>query len=126
MGQHALAEIRSPVARVIDGDTFDLATGARVRLQGISAPERDERGGAAATDALRRRIAGKTLRCEDSGERSHGRLVARCYQEEEDIGGWLVAQGLARDCPRHSGGYYAARETAESRALPLPPYCRAR
>ncbi len=122
-GREDRPEILSEVTRVIDGDTFDLAEGSRIRLQGISAPERDEPGGSEATRAMKAHISGNLVRCEDSGGRSHGRVVARCFLGAEDIGGWLVSEGLARDCPRHSGGFYAAWETAESRTLPLPPYC---
>lgn len=33
------------------------------------------------------------------------------------------APGLARDCPRYSGGRHQRFETDASRALPLPDYC---
>ncbi len=77
-----------------------------------------------ATAALRRMIEGRSILCEDSGERSHRRVVARCFIGGEDVGRALIREGLARDCPRHSGGRYAGDETAAGRRLGLPPYCR--
>ncbi|MEM1314937.1 MAG: hypothetical protein AAGI51_10310 [Pseudomonadota bacterium] len=63
-------------ARVVDGDTLRLG-GERVRLEAIDAPERDRRcedavgrayaRGRAATEALRRLIRGRTVRCEGLG-----------------------------------------------------------
>jgi len=114
------------VQRVIDGDTLDLVDGRRIRLMGVSAPERDEPGGAEATAALRALVEHREITCIDSGERSHRRVVARCFSGREDLARRLIQIGLARDCPRHSGGLYQKDETAASRRLPLPDYCERR
>ncbi len=42
-------------AHVVDGDTVDVV-GVRVRLQGVAAPELDERGGRAAQRYLHERV----------------------------------------------------------------------
>jgi endonuclease YncB( thermonuclease family) len=126
LGWGQQARFSGEVVKVIDGDTLDLADGRRIRLMGVSAPERDEPGGAEATAALRALAERREITCIDSGERSHRRVVARCFSGEEDLARRLVQIGLARDCPRHSGGLYAADETAASRRLPLPGYCRIR
>lgn len=110
-------------ARVIDGDTVEVAR-VRVRLAGVAAPERSEAGGPAATEALRRIVAGQTVRCALSGERSHDRQVGVCWAGSQDIGAAVIAAGVARDCPRYSNGRYAALEPPEAARLPLPRYCR--
>ena len=116
--------------RVIDGDTFVLG-GARIRLQGVDAPEVSDRcigadgGGFScgdwATDALRALLAGGRLTCHDLGERSYNRVVARCNLDGQDLGALLVERGIARACPRyaerhaHSRGYMALEEQAIAR-----------
>jgi micrococcal nuclease len=72
-------------------------------------------------------------RCELDGERTHDRCVGICYLHGEDISKIMVRGGLARDCPRFSGGRYAEAErraTAEGatigRTYRLPGYCRRR
>ena len=52
--------------------------------------------------------------------------VGWCYLDGQDIAEALVRAGLARDCPRFSGGQYAAAETPAARGLPFPSYCRPR
>lgn len=59
---------------------------------------------------MRRMVDGRELRCELDGEQTHDRCVAVCYLEGEDISEILVRRGLARDCPRFSGGRYAEAE----------------
>ena len=130
LGTHgAFAEasvISSRLTRVIDGGAFDLETGQRIRLQGISAPERHDPGGAQATAAMRALVEKRRVTCLDSGDRSYKRVVARCFLGETDVAAWLIARGLARDCPRFSGGRYQPLETANSLSLPLPRYCEPR
>jgi endonuclease YncB( thermonuclease family) len=63
---------------VEDGDTFILASGQRVRLIGINAPERGSDGFAAATNALDGYIARKTVYLEYDRyqDDKYGRLLA--------------------------------------------------
>jgi len=49
------------VTRVVDGDTFVLSNGDRVRLADIDAPESYESGFTASTDALSSLVLGKTV-----------------------------------------------------------------
>lgn len=113
------------LAVVLDGDTIALG-GTHIRLQGIAAPEIREPGGPESRDWLRRLLAGEMVRCEPDGTRTWERVVAVCYVRGRDIGEALVAAGMARDCDRFSGGRYRAVETAASRALPFPNYCKAK
>ncbi len=65
------------VTRVIDGDTFETASRKRpVRLANVDAPEKGERGGAAATNALRNLIAGETVEVDTVARDKYGRSVA--------------------------------------------------
>jgi len=47
--------------KVIDGDTFQLASGKRIRPEGYNAPEKREKGSQKATQQLKRLIQGKTV-----------------------------------------------------------------
>lgn len=49
------------VVRVIDGDTFDIASGERVRLLGVDTPEREECYYQPAKDFVREWIEGKEV-----------------------------------------------------------------
>lgn len=110
---------------VIDGDTLRVGD-VKVRLAGLAAPEKHEPGGAEATEFMRRKLNGRVVRCELDGEKSYDRLIGRCYLDGADVAALLVSEGLARDCPRYSGGRYSAFERAEAALLPLPGYCRPR
>jgi endonuclease YncB( thermonuclease family) len=120
------------VTHVRDGDTIELGSLA-IRLQGLAAPEGDEPGGTEASDAMRALVLGRSLRCELDGDRTHDRCVAVCYLDAEDIAESMVRQGLARDCPRFSGGRYRSAEIRAAAAgatigkdYVLPVYCRSR
>ena len=113
------------VTFIRDGDTIEVE-GVPIRLTGLAAPESYESGGSAATTAMREIVseAGGRLRCELTGETSHDRQVGICYTPDgDDIAALTVARGVARDCPRYSGGAYRQFETDASRGLPLPDYC---
>lgn len=117
--------LEGPVTHIRDGDTIEV-DGVPIRLNGLAAPERDEPGGPEATAMMQRIVhqAGP-LRCELTGETSYDRQIGSCFTPSgQDIAALMVAQGVARDCPRYSGGRYQQYETDASRALPLPGYCR--
>jgi endonuclease YncB( thermonuclease family) len=110
------------VARIIDGDTIDIA-GTRIRLAGIDAPESDQsctdsgnrawRCGKAATQAISARIAGRPLKCETSGLDRYRRVLATCaLPDGSDINAWMVRQGWA--LAYYSEAYRA--EEGEARA----------
>lgn len=111
------------VTHVRDGDTIVFGK-QPIRLDGIAAPERNEPGGKEATAYMRQLMLGKLLNCIDNGQWTHDRLVVVCHLNGEDIGRLIVAGGLARDCPQFSGSRYTGAETAASRALPFPRYCK--
>jgi endonuclease YncB( thermonuclease family) len=92
-------------ARVLDGDSIEIS-GARIRLQGIDAPESDQtcadaRGqtwpcGKAAAQELRRHIGARELRCEPRGLDRYHRILAICFVPDgSDVNAWMVRQGWA-------------------------------
>lgn len=118
-------ETISGPARARDADTLVVA-GIPVRLNGVAAPELSEPGGAEATAAMVRMIAGRIVTCELNGQRTHDRMVGICYVDGVDVGEAIIAAGFARDCPRFSKGRYQHAETEASRRQPFPAYCRPR
>lgn len=116
------------VTKVRDGDTLEV-NGVAVRLRGVTAPERSHPLGMLATQAMREFALGHRVTCWPDGTRSYDRIVAVCERDGVDLGAFLIFRGLARDCPRFSGGRYAAleREGAQRTRIrelyPLPDYC---
>jgi endonuclease YncB( thermonuclease family) len=112
-------------ARTIDGDTLEIGA-VSVRLKGIAAPERDEPGGSEATEAMRRLIGDREVRCELTGERTHGRAVGFCRAGATDLNGSMVQGGWALSCPRFSPRYVGAEPDSgivQRMGYQLPPYC---
>ncbi len=110
-------------ARVVDGDTLDVA-GKRVRLEGIDAPEsaqscaRASEGtwkcGKAASDALREMIGRRRVECRSDGKDGYGRVLGICSVGGQEINAELVRQGYAWAFVKYSDSYVA--QEAEARA----------
>ena len=88
------------VATIIDGDTFDLADGTRVRMLGIDTPERSapaECWANEAYNALSQRLAGRRVRLEYDVERTdvYGRTLAWVYDGDVFVNGTMLADGHA-------------------------------
>lgn len=105
-------------ARVVDGDTLDLA-GTRVRLHGIDAPEtaqtcrRSGRNWACGTDATRAleaEIGGRTVNCEEQDIDRYGRVVGICHAGSQDLNAWMVRSGWAVAYRQYGGDTYDADE----------------
>jgi len=96
------------VGYVIDGDTFRLESGERIRIAGIDTPE-TQKGqakcgaeivlGRSATALARTLLDGRTVTIIRVG-RSYNRTVARVTLAGRDVGSELVASGVARWWPR--------------------------
>lgn len=69
------------VTRVVDGDTFDISNGERVRLADVNAPEKRPTGFDEPTDALESMIGNREvfLDIDDKGPTSFGRLICVVY-----------------------------------------------
>jgi endonuclease YncB( thermonuclease family) len=99
---------------VIDGDTLDVGE-TRVRLHGIDAPERDQPCttlsgqnwgcGDWVTRQVRDLYQGATARCVAVDTDRYGRMVAKCFVADQDIGRQLVEAGLAYAYRRYSYDY---------------------
>lgn len=88
---------RFVVARIIDGDTFELAGGDRVRLLGIDAPERDEPLHAEAAARLAELTLGRQVSLTFGSRRRdrYGRLLAFVWADTVPVNRRMVADGLA-------------------------------
>jgi endonuclease YncB( thermonuclease family) len=112
------------VTHVRDGDTIEVGK-IPIRLNGVSAPELKEPLGPQSKKFMLDLVDGESVGCELTGAKTYDRLVGTCYLGSKDIGIKVIEAGLALDCPRYSGGRYAAFEVADARErIKLPGYCR--
>ena len=106
--------------KIVDGDTLwvcDQSVCEKIRLCGIDAPEKRQAGATAATQALKKLVSGKTIKCifvgggsicDDRSYLKNGdRFVAQCFVDNIDIAAELVRQSHACDWPKYSGGLYS-------------------
>jgi endonuclease YncB( thermonuclease family) len=110
-------------ASVVDGDTLEIH-GQRVRLIGIDAFESDQtcldaagqswRCGQRAALALADGIGAATVTCEGDERDRYGRLLAVCQAHGEDLGAWLVSEGLALAYRRYSTAYIGQENAARA------------
>jgi micrococcal nuclease len=92
------AVLAGRVTRVIDGDTLDvlLASGrVRVRLHGVDAPERDQRGGRQSHEWLQQRVQNRQVLLEPVSQDRYDRLVAIVFLEEVNVNRELLRSGHA-------------------------------
>jgi endonuclease YncB( thermonuclease family) len=109
------------VSEVVDGDTVHLQpVGGRqeikARLLGIDAPEICQSFGHEAHNALARRLTDKVVMVESNRQDDYGRALTRIYLNGEDMGGWLVRQGLAWSYGAGRGKGPYRMDEAEARA----------
>ena len=111
-------------ARVIDGDTIAIGE-VRVRLEGIDAPETDQKCkdsagqdylcGIAASKALRDLIGRDPVTCERVGKDGYGRMLGVCKNSGSvDLNAELVRRGLAVAFRRYSMRYAQVEDTARA------------
>jgi endonuclease YncB( thermonuclease family) len=109
---------------VIDGDTIDV-DGARIRLEGIDAPETDQSCadahgqswpcGRAATRELKSHLASREVTCSTTGYDRYRRVLAVCsVAGDGDVNAWMVRQGWA--IAYGYAGIYQAEQDAAQRA----------
>lgn len=116
----AAAQTLSGSARIVDGDTLEVA-GQRIRLWGIDAPERGQTCGGRdgriyecgrdAAAVLAELARGRVV-CEPRERDRYGRIVAVCRTDAGDLGAAMVRRGWAVDYTRYSRGAYRAEEAA--------------
>ena len=122
-------------ANVTDGDTIKI-NDQKIRLFGIDAPEtkqfckevylsflifnfkRDYKCGEKSTNALKKKIKDKKIRCliQDKKDR-YRRNIGICYLKKQDINSWLVKNGYAIAYRRYSKKYIMDEQFAEDNKL---------
>ena len=99
----ASSSIYAVVSFVVDGDTFEIEGGERVRLLGVDTPERGECYYTEATEFLREQIEGKRVRLEsDVTDRDkYSRLLRHVFLEEDErhLNAVLIDDGYATVLP---------------------------
>lgn len=104
------------VTRVFDGDTLwvqPLPDGRyrKLRLDGLDAPEICQDGGLTSRDALAARVLQQLVTVRERTSDDYGRALVRLSHAGEDVGAWMVRQGMAWSYRwRHSDGPYADDE----------------
>ena len=117
------AETLAGYPEILDGDTLRFASGERVRLAGVDAPESSQLCakasgkrygcGRAAREALKTLVGSGLVRCEASQRGRYGRLIAVCFNADgQDVAGRLVAQGWALAYRRYSSEYVSREQAA--------------
>lgn len=87
---------RGKVKRVIDGDTFELRSGERVRIAGLNAPELSERGGQGAKRRLQEKLrVGRSIGLSMPLAKSYGRTIRKVTVKGKNINK-LVAKPTQR------------------------------
>ena len=122
-------------ANVTDGDTIKI-NDQKIRLFGIDAPEtkqfckevylsflifnfkRDYKCGEKSTNALKKKIQGKNIRClVQNNKDRYRRNIGICYLKKQDINSWLVKNGYAIAYRRFSKKYINDEQYAEDNKL---------
>lgn len=111
------------VSRVLDGDTFDLATGERIRLIGVQAPELSECFGDVAKSQLEGVLA-DGARIIRHGKDKYGRTLAYVYVNwttpqpsprlyRNSVNLYLIVNGYAKSYRRFSHRYAVSYNKAD-------------
>jgi endonuclease YncB( thermonuclease family) len=95
--------------RVIDGDTI-VASGKKVRLWGINAPEKKKPFFMAAKMLLESLLNDGQLTCKFIEKDRYNRDVMHCLINGLDVGSMMVQAGMAKDYSKYSGDFYQYEE----------------
>ncbi|MEM5790717.1 MAG: thermonuclease family protein [Candidatus Aenigmatarchaeota archaeon] len=108
------------VAKVIDGDTFELANGKKVRLLGIDAPEKNKYFYTEAKEKLKELIENKNvfLEVDATNSDSSGRLLRYVFVGNTFVNLEMVKQGFA------SVYIFSPNEKYSSQLLEAEEYAR--
>ncbi len=82
------------VTRVIDGDTFELASGQKIRLKGINTPEKSRWFSEEAGEFVRDLIENKTVEIESHGFDKYGRMLAYVFFDGKNLNEEILEEGL--------------------------------
>ncbi len=84
------------VVEVVDGDTFQLKSGERVRLMGVDAPEMERCGGPEAKKLLAGLILNKNVELKESVKEAYGRTMALVYSDGKLINKIIMESGYGK------------------------------
>ena len=84
------------VVEVVDGDTFQLKSGKRVRLIGVDAPEYNRCGGAESKNRLKEFILGQKVTLKEEVQETFGRSLALVYLNNQLINKIMLEEGWGR------------------------------
>jgi len=110
------------VSHVSDGDSLWVrpaggGAALEVRVTGIDAPESCQPWGPQARQALVRRLLHRPVRVHTSGRDDYHRVLGRVEWAGQDVGRWLVRNGLAWSYRyRRQPGAYDAEQAEARRA----------
>jgi endonuclease YncB( thermonuclease family) len=127
----------STVTRVIDGDTFDISTGERIRLADVDAPEYNQSGYSEATDYLTSMIDGKTVYLDVDDVYTYDyrgtgdRLVCVAYVDYDSTQlmnvnqallneGYAVISDYYNEFSPYSWSLFVPKDTSEPTQSPFP------
>ncbi len=122
------AELACRVSEVYDGDTVAASCEEgklKVRIFGIDAPELGQKPwGKHSRDLLRNLIPQSPVRLEVTDRDRYGRVVARLYQNNQDLGLKLVRQGGAVVYTRYNKSRYYRIAQGEAKREKLGVWSR--
>lgn len=87
---------QNKVVRVVDGDTFQLASGKRVRLMGVDGPEFDNCGGSEAKTRLTELVKNKEVELREFVTEAYGRSLALVYVDDKLVNKIIMEEGWGR------------------------------
>lgn len=90
------SNVSGDVAKVFDGDTFQLTNGRRVRLMGIDAPEFNRCGGPEAKAYLEKLISGVNVGMSQTTTEAYGRDLSIVNQGDIFVNGKMMEAGWGR------------------------------
>lgn len=96
------------VSYVYDGDTLKIeGVEKRIRLFGLDAPEKGEKGAEAARNALIRLSLKRRITCTQIAIDRYGRIVGQCVLDDgRDLTRAMIDSGTAKEFCRYSKGEY--------------------
>ena len=84
------------VIRVVDGDSFDLKDGRRIRLLSLDAPEKNRCFYPESRERLKSLILNKKVRLKDTVIDDYGRILANVFVGNIFVNKIMIEEGLAR------------------------------
>ena len=124
----AIAGEISGVPSITDGDTIKILN-KRIRLYGVDAPEKKQiciknsqeyRCGQEATNALIKKINGKSVVCKVQKKLDrYKRYIGVCFLEDVNLNKWMVRNGYAIAYRRYSKDYIEDENYAKENKIGL-------